>query len=163
MYIPTRLQQKFELKDTKLGTNIIINGNIVCCGQHDFKISYSGMLKKSLIGRMGIFPIESELVLLAKCSVCGEEIQVYNNRTDGYDNCFKVTPPKPLLVLNDLFCSNCHEEYYSIEITFEYQSKEDLENDGVKDFQNAFSWIWITLKCSTCNRIFKNIVDIETA
>ena len=167
MYIPKKLQQNFELSKEKLVVgNIIVNGSLSCCGQSDFAIHYLGELVYSLLGRK-IINVENEaLVFIATCKICGKKIQVFNSYTDGYDGCINCEngyhePPLP--ELTSFLCPKCLKNVFSIEITFEYQSKEELEEDGVQEYENAFSWIWISLTCSSCKRKLKSLIDMETA
>ena len=47
-------------------------------------------------------------------------------------------------------------------IKYEYPNKNELDMLGINEPDNAFTWIWITLKCNNCGKTYKNIVDIET-
>jgi hypothetical protein len=163
MYVPKKLQETFELIQEKHGTNIIVQGVVSCCSQHDFTISYLGELKTNWLGHKSIFPENDTIVLMAKCKTCGKEIQVFNSYTDGYDNCVNNSLPPSLSGLANFSCPKCLKDYFSIELSFEYQSKEELEEDGVQEYENAFSWIWVSLICSSCKRTFKNLVDMETS
>lgn len=163
MYAPRRLQGNFVLKDEKYGTNIITKGALSCCGQYDFSVSYFGELRTDWRGNVSIFPQYDALALTAKCKVCGKEIQVFNSFTDGYDNCVNKTELQSMPAMSMFPCSRCSSDYFSIEQTFEYQSREELEEEGVQEYENAFSWIWVSLTCTTCKKLFKNLVDLETS
>jgi WD40 repeat protein len=166
MYVPTKLQPYFELDKEKLvAGNIIVKGTLSCCGQYDFNIQYFGELELVWIGRSVIFTKDGTVILTASCNNCGREIQVFNSDTDGYDGSTNSVNRcnKSLPELSDFLCPTCSNALFSIEITFEYQSKDELEEDGVQEYENAFSSVWISLNCSSCKRKAKNIIDMETA
>ena len=48
-------------------------------------------------------------------------------------------------------------------IKYEYPDIQELQELGIKDTDNAFTWIWITLECNKCGTRYKNFVDFETA
>jgi len=163
MYIPKRLQQNFELSKEKHGNNIIVKGRLHCCGQYDFTIHYFGELRQDFIGQNAIYPKNDTTFLIAKCSICGKEIQVFNSYTDGYENCVNGYHTYALPELIVFPCPKCSKDVFSIWVTFEYQSKEELEEDGVQEYENAFSWIWVSPICSSCKREMKNLIDVETS
>lgn len=163
MFIPKKLQPNFDLGKILEGDNILVNGKMKCCEQYNFKIQYIGEIRSSLLGRKTITCHDSELSLIAECCECRKKIEIFNNQTDGYDNCFNGARPVSEFSPKALECYTCSGEAFIIEITFEYQSKEDLEKDGVNDYQNAFSWIWVNLECSTCKTKYRKIIDYETA
>jgi ribosomal protein L33 len=59
-------------------------------------------------------------------------------------------------------CKKCGSNNYSMNIKYEYPNKNELDMLGINEPDNAFTWIWITLKCNNCGKTYKNIVDIET-
>ena len=163
MYLPKRLQPYIELIDEKHGTNIIVKGILSCCDQHRFHITFSGKLTTSLVGHKYIKQEKDAVVIIANCAVCGKEIPVFNSCTDGYDNCVNHFAAPSSFGFNNFSCSKCSTDCFSIELSFEYQSKEELENDGVHEYENAFSWIWISPTCSCCKKTYRNLIDIETS
>lgn len=164
MYVPKQLQENFELIDEKQGTNIIVKGVLSCCGQHEFTIAYLGELTSFWFGRKYINSKNDEtVVLIATCKTCGKEIQVFNGYTDGYDNCVDNSLSPPWAGLTNFSCLKCSKDYFSIKLVFEYQSKEENEENGIQKYENAFSWVWISLTCLSCKRTFKNLIDMETA
>jgi len=164
MYVPKKLQENFKLIEENHGDNILVMGAISCCGSRDFIISYFGDLEKTLFGHKYIIGEYNHVGLLAKCKNCGKEISLFNGFTDGYDNCaLGLHDVLPLLNYNDFMCDKCKRNYFSIEICFEYQSREELEEIGIQEYENAFSWIWISVVCSSCKKKYEDLIDIETA
>ena len=163
MYIPQKLQEYFILQKETFGSNIIVRGQLSCCGSHRFAISYFGKMETGLFCRKTIYPQEDILALNAKCQLCRREIHVFNSITDGYDGYASIDTFSHLYELNELFCPKCTKAEFSISLSFEYQSEEELLEDGVQDYRNAFSWIWISPTCLSCGKTYKNLVDMETA
>jgi hypothetical protein len=163
MYLPKKLQQNFEFIAEKQDTNIIVKGILSCCAQHRFFINFSGKLKTNFVGQKTIDSENADIVLIAKCVVCDKELQVFDSRTDGYDNCVNHSHLSSLPILNNFLCSKCSSDSFSIKLSFEYQSKEELISDGVQEYERAFSWIWISPTCSCCKKAFKNLINTETS
>jgi len=163
MYVPHKLHKNFIIQKETNKDNIIIKGRLSCCDNYCFSVSYFGKLKTGLLCRVAIYPQEDVLALNAKCHVCNNEIHVFNSITDGYDGCFNTGSSLSLSGFNELYCPKCTKTGFSIALSFEYQSKEELIEDGIQDYGNAFSWIWISPTCLSCGKIYKNIVDMETA
>lgn len=162
MYIPKKLQHHFEPVAERHCDNILVKGRLICCNTSDFTVTYSGRLKKNLIGRKAIFMEDAAVVLVAKCRVCAGEIEVFNSSTDGYDACEGNVALAPLLELTGFACAKCSSYGFSVNMVFEYQSREELFEAGVEEYENAFSWIWISLECNACKKKYKNLIDLET-
>lgn len=163
MYIPKRLQPYFEVTSEKYGTNIIVDGILTCCGSHEFDISFYGDLKQNWLGNKTLHANDNGLILNAKCKKCGKDIQVFNSFIDGYDPCSEKVQSSPKVKTNHIVCSKCSKDGFALSMTFEYQTQEELHEEGIDDYENAFSWIWVTIKCNTCGLKFKNFVDYETS
>ena len=150
MYVPKKLQGNFViLQERHKWGNIIVKGELSCCDNRSFAIKYSGA--------------DERIVFIATCQSCNNEIQVFNGYTDGYDNIEEESHIQPALKFNDFICVKCQKSSFATKIVFEYQSKEYLEEDSVNEYENAFSWIWISPVCVSCNKKYKNLVDVETA
>ena len=163
MYVPKKLQPYFVINNEKYGANIIIGGSLSCCGRQEFSIDYKGKIKSSLFGHKFLYQSEDNIILQAKCKTCGKEILIFNSDTDGYDSCEHKTQEFFYEKLDSLSCPNCKGMYFSLDVSFEYQSKEELEKEGIKEYENAFSWIWCTIICESCGGKLKKFIDIETA
>jgi len=158
-----RLRSNFSLRNELLKENIIVNGDLFCCGQDYFEIIYWGKLKKNLLGCHGLSPREDGIVLLAKCIVCGNVITVFDSYTDGYDGCICNSLSPQLSGLLNFACTKCKNCTFSLSLSLEYPPKDEMINDGIQEFDNAFSWIWISLTCHSCKHEYDNVVDMETA
>lgn len=163
MYIPQKLKPYFTEIDTKSTTNTIIHGQITCCAQSEFNVFYYGNIKKGLLGHQTLCDAKDGLIIILQCRKCGKKIELFNSFTDGYERCISDSTSHDVNEFQQLFCkTNAHSDF-AAEVTFEYPPKEELIEDNITVFDNAFSWIWITLKCSNCKNLLKNIVDYETA
>lgn len=168
MYVPKKLQRNFELIKEEQGDNIIVTGVLSCCGQHDFTISYVGELRTGWFGRKDIFSKEyNTIILIAKCNVCGKEIEVFNSLTDGFDGVtglddyVDVHSALSSLEFNAFNCTKCSASNFLINISFEYP--DDIEDDGIEEYEDAFTWIWISPTCTSCKKTYKSLIDMETA
>ena len=163
MYVPKRLQQHFLTNDERHGENIIIVGSLSCCGRREFSIDYQGKIKSSLFGHKFLYESEDGIILQAKCKTCRKEILVFNSFTDGYDNWENKIEEISYEKLDSLSCPKCNGTYFSLDISFEYLSQEELEEESIKEYENAFSWIWCTITCESCGSKLKKFIDVETA
>ena len=59
-------------------------------------------------------------------------------------------------------CLKCQNKSFSVAIKYEYPDVKELQELGISDIDNAFTWIWITLECNNCGTRYKNFVDYET-
>ena len=105
-------------------------------------------------------------LILAICSECGKEIEVFNSSKHGYDGLicenkreFSTIPRKKISK-----CKKCGSEERILHIVFHYEDlegiKEDLGSD--EDITNAFDWITIDLECTNCKKVQKGYLDLET-
>ena len=161
MYVPRRLQENFNISEERYGSNVLVKGVLYCCDQHNFNLKYVGRVESGVINRKVIHPDDGTVVLDAACIICGRVIQVFNSNTDGYDGSVGTYKTLSTPAQNDFTCSKCSTRAFSVDVTFEYQTKEELEEEGVLDYENAFSWIWITVTCMSCGRKHKNLIDME--
>ena len=161
MFVPRRLQKNFEVSEEGHGANVLVKGALRCCNQHNFNLKYVGRVESGVINRSVIHPDDGTVVLDAACIICGRVTQVFNSNTDGYDSSVSSVETLSVPAQNVFPCSKCSTLAFTIDITFEYQTKEELEKEGVLDYENAFSWIWITVTCMSCGRKHKNLIDME--
>ena len=98
----------------------------------------------------------------AVCSLkCGRDIPVFDNRCDGCEKCENGQPAHTQS--RRVECIKCRGASFSVDITYEYpEDIEELKALGTAEVGNAFTWIWITLKCSGCGAVYKNFIDYET-
>ena len=90
-----------------------------------------------------------------------KKIEVYNSRTDGY-NCYDKNRLKIKGNTHLHFCKRCSSNNYTIKIKYEYSETNELYEQNIKEKENAFTWIRITLYCNNCHKKYPNFIDIET-
>ncbi|HML68255.1 MAG TPA: hypothetical protein PKA81_07635 [Clostridia bacterium] len=163
MYVPKPLQPNFVISSEKSQPNILVSGHIECCNQSGFEILYHGESKNSWIGHVVLNPVDDTVAVWARCPICGKLIPIFNSLTNGYDRCVEGENEKKTLHKEQFRCIKCQREIFQVAITFEYPQKEELLSDGISDYENGFSWIWVSLTCASCNRKYRNIIDLETA
>ena len=160
--VPKKIRPYFEItRQNKDGDNGIIEGVLTCCNARDFKVFAVGEIKHRLFSRMFLYPENGKIVFEVRCKKCGKVISVINSRTDGYGQCGKSFPD--IDVSTQLIeCVKCRSENFSVMIKYEYPDVQELQELEVTDIENAFTWIWITLKCNKCGTGYKNFIDCET-
>ena len=159
--IPKRMRSVFSQTSEKhKGDNIVIEGKVVCCESDSFEIAIYGIIKNGLLLGEYLTPDNNIVVMNAQCKKCGNFIRIFDSSNDGYGCCdnrfFSNVMP---ITFN---CKKCGSNNYSMNIKYEYPNKNELGMLGINEPDNAFTWIWITLKCNNCGKTYKNIVDIET-
>ena len=51
-------------------------------------------------------------------------------------------------------CIKCRGTSFSVDVTYEYpEDTEELKELGTAETGNAFTWIWVTLKCRACGTV----------
>lgn len=163
MCVPLKLTPYFQQLDVKKGENTIVRGKITCCSCSEFEILYYGDKIKSFFGHITLCEKNDGLILMLCCKKCGQQIDVFNSFTDGYDCCAEGSKDCGNIRLEPFSCTTSEHTDFSVEVSFEYPPKEELIELGIRELENSFTWIWITLKCNRCNKVFKKIVDFETA
>lgn len=159
--IPKKIQSFFETTFQKrTGDNNLIKGILTCCNSHDFEVFVVGEIKHSIFCRMCLIPENDEIELEVRCKNCGRVLSVFDSCCDGYEQCQNNQPTH---ILNKpINCIKCQNGYFSVEIKYEYPDIQELEELEIKEIDNAFTWIWITLKCNRCGTIYNNFIDYET-
>lgn len=160
--IPKKIQPYFKVThQTENSDDSLIEGVLTCCNAHDFEVLVVGEVKHSMFSRMRLFPKNGEISVEVRCRKCGKVISVFDSGCDGYDQCGKrqYTQVQP----KSIDCVRCRNEGFSVGIKYEYPAVKELEELGITETDNAFTWIWMTLECNNCKTIYKNFVDCETA
>lgn len=160
--VPVKLQPYFQHLRTKIDTYTFIRGKIICCSYSEFDVLYCGEIRKSNFGQVFFCDNDNGLAVRLRCKKCGQEIEVFNSLTDGYDRCIKEKTYSADYQCQPFTCKQAHANF-SAEVTFEYPPQQELCEDGIEEYENAFTWIRVTLKCNSCNKVFKHIIDYETA
>lgn len=160
--IPKRIQPYFRTThQTKDGDNNLIEGILTCCNAHDFEVFVVGEIKHSMFSKMCLSSENENIVVDVCCKKCGKVISVFDSSCDGYEQCGKDRTIHVTTKLID--CEKCRNEVFSVSIKYEYPDIQELEELGITDIDNAFTWIWMTLVCNNCGIRYKNFVDCETA
>ncbi len=156
-----KLKPYFTRVKSQTRTNHIVSRRITCCTCSEFDVLYYGDIKKSIFGRVELYDDKNGMAVILRCKKCGQEIELFNSLTDGYDRCIEQ---KTNNIDFDLKFFSCKEDAptFSVLVSLEYPPKQELIDTGITDCENAFSLIWISLKCNSCNRVFKNLVNYET-
>ena len=159
--IPKKIQPYFKTThQINDGDNTIIKGILTCCNEHDFEVLVFGKMKHSTLSKICLYPDNDIIVIKVCCRKCGKVISVFDSSCDGYEQCGKDqythVPTKPI------DCKYCKNGGFSVGIKFEYPDIQELKELEIIEIDNAFTWIWITLKCNNCGTRYKNFVDYET-
>ncbi|MBQ4546107.1 MAG: hypothetical protein IJA17_03000 [Oscillospiraceae bacterium] len=137
----------------------LLNGNISCCGHHNFEVLYNGSIVKNIFGKS--YLIGNKPVFEAKCKICESKIRIFDSNTDGYDNCDTKTDATNA-TLTSFICPKCNTSDFEVKVSFEYLSKDDLDDEGIVDYGNSFTCIWISICCNNCGKKIKNFLVFET-
>lgn len=159
--IPKKIQPYFTTTlQKKDGENSLIEGLLTCCNANDFEISVVGKIKQNMFSQMYLFPENDKIMLKARCKKCGNVITVFDSGCDGYENCEKKQYTHiPTEIIN---CRKCRDDSFSVSIKCEYPDVQELEDLGITEIDNAFTWIGVTLECNKCGTGYKHFIDYET-
>lgn len=163
--LPTRLvpfAKNVESKDD--GYNEVTKLDIKYNNKDIFIVYYVGNLIRKIFGS---YIVESKGNLVISVKPIGntnKEIVIFNNRLDGYINCFTK---KKTIIKNYNYkkftCLKCQNDTFTIKLKLEYISRKNLKDEElvIDDYSNSFQWIWISLQCSKCQKKYKSIIDYE--
>lgn len=116
------------------GTDSRVRCAIVLNGSQDLRIQLCGRLKRGLFGRNQLLPL-------------------FDSRCDGYANALDDRQPPAPIPLHPAICPKCRNAAFQLRLTFEYPEAEELAafaNPG-----DAFTWIWISMRCTRCHVVFR--------
>lgn len=159
--VPKKIRPYFiTTKETRDGNNSIVEGTLGCCDAHNFKIVVYGKVKRGFLSKMFLVPQDDKVALAVCCEDCGRIISVFDSSCDGYD-CHENEQSLffPTQVTE---CYRCHNVVFSAFIKYEYPDAKELEELEILEPDNAFTWIWISLKCNKCGAVYKDFLDYET-
>lgn len=140
----------------------VIEGELSCCGKQEFEIAYDGLIKKSILMGTYLYADDNKIVLEAKCKHCGRKILIFDSSIDGFSHCEK-TPDRSVSRLKSFDCKKCNKNNYTVKLKYEYSDIQELIEEGIENIDNAYSWIWVSLKCNECNTEYRRLIDFETA
>ena len=160
--VPQKLQQYFQTTGEVLSDDdLILSGRLCCCNSEEFEVHSNGIIKQRFLKRMVLHENNTEgLCFIAKCKRCNKTIEVFNSSTDGYDRCGTMSIAKESKT-HLISCKKCNANDYAIEVKLEYSGISEISDTKHND--NAFSWIWVHLRCNKCGTVFRNVIDYETA
>lgn len=141
---------------------LLVEGDVSCCDKQEFELYFNGSIRKSILLGRYLYSDDNKIVLEARCKKCGRKILIFDSSIDGYSHCDNNTI-KCDANLKYLKCEKCKKNTYAIKIKYEYTGIQELKEEGSDNIENAYSWIWISLKCNECGFEYKNIIDFETA
>ena len=161
--IPEKIRPFFEVSCRKnKDGNELIKGTLTCCASHDFEVFAEGEIKCGVFSKLYLLPENDRLALNARCKKCGRDIPVFDNSCDGYEKCESGQPAHTQR--KNVECIKCRGTSFSVDVTYEYpEDIEELKELGTEETDNAFTWIWVTLKCRGCGTVYRSFIDYETA
>lgn len=124
-------------------------------------VSISGEVKHSMFSKMYLLPIDDRIVLEAQCKKCRKVVHVFDSNYDGYDKCKNSC--RESAITHPLICEKCSGDTFSVYIKYEYPDFREITDLGIVETDNAFTWIWVTLRCNSCGAKYSNFIDYETA
>ena len=155
MYAPQKIRPFFSEVISKRSN--ILCGTITCCNSDDFEILYYGNIYKNITGKKKLYNNKDGLILYVRCKKCNRIIKIFNSFSDGYDNYIE----KNTEIEKELLSYDKHD-VYSIKVTFEYPDIEELMELNIDQPQEAFTWIFVSIKNKRNNKVIKNFVSYET-
>ena len=159
--IPDKIQPFFnKIYQKKDGENSLITGTLTCCNANDFEVFTAGEIKRRILLGMCLFPQGDILSMEVRCKKCGKVIPVFDSRYDGYTPCETNQSTQP--IAKPISCRKCRDNSFSVSLKYEYPDSRELEELGMNEDGNTFTWIVCSLKCNACSAKYKNFVDLET-
>lgn len=159
--LPEKIAPYFETTLQKInGDNTLIEGSLKCCHSHEFEVQVAGKVKQSLLSKMHLFPDSEKTVLKVRCKKCGKVIPVFDSERDGYGQC--DNNKFDCAATSSVVCKKCQHNDFSVFVKYEYPDLKELDELGIRQRDNAFTWIWVTLKCNQCGTKYNNFIDLET-
>lgn len=106
----------------------------------------------------------------AICSHCGKKILIFDSSKYGYDGILgslKNDFSRDYKTIKKNKCRKCGSEASKISVIISSTGKDDLfaeSSELINDsnWEDAFDWITVNLKCSNCNKETKKYLDLET-
>lgn len=159
--IPRKIQPYFNTTlQKKDGENSLIEGLITCCNDHAFEVFVVGEIKRSMFSNTYLVPEDDTIILEVRCKKCGKIISVFDSNCDGYEHCGKNQHTQ--IIAKPINCKKCRNDSFSMSIKYEYPDVQELEDLGITEIDNAFTWIWVTLECNKCGTRYKDFINCET-
>ncbi len=162
MQIPKRIQNHFNCESRKVsGDNTLVGGKITCCNKSDFELEISGeVINKFLLGTY-LYSETGDIRTTLICKECREKLILFDSTIDGYRCCTENLDHKNIQSEKKWNCPKCKGNNFSVYAKYEYPNMEELKELGIKEKDNAFTWIVITVKCNGCGKVYKGFVDFD--
>ena len=162
MLIPAKIEPYFRLISRKKdGENTLTKGEMVCCNAHEFEVKAVGEVKSGLFLGVHLEPENDEMVLELCCKNCGKIFSGFDSTRDGFERCGEESSAK--IKPRRFDCKKCSDSNFAVSIKYEYPDSKELDDLGITEKDNAFTWIWVTLVCNTCGAKYSDFIDYETA
>ena len=161
LLVPKRLESNLKnLNINQKRYNTIFCGNFACCDSSNFELLYFGEIDHSFFSKMFLAPKNNIVVLKSRCKKCKKMHLIYDNNCDGYDNYKSDQVSK--VKTTSLKCKKCLNNDFSIFLKYEYPDVQELYEYKIRDIGNAYTWIWITIRCNCCGFKYSKFIDLET-
>ena len=110
------------------------------------------------------------IYFMAICSQCGQEILIFDSRKHGYNSLTALDQKnysEDFRTEKRGKCSKCGYESTEISLAISSTGKSDLLNENAEvinnnNWENAFDWFTVSVKCSGCGKETKKYLDVET-
>ena len=160
MLIPKSLAPNIRLVQSKNSNRENTTaGELICCGKQRFALEYEGEIKYGLWGTTCLLSQNRQVTMTGRCKECGRNILVFDSAAMGYDRERETAKPS---AGSPMACRRCRGNDFSVSIRLEYPDDSELQELDIPEPDNAFSWIWVTLKCNTCGKKYQNFMYYET-
>ena len=126
-----------DCKGNRVRCAIALNGSIQLCGR----------LKRGLFGRNQLLA-DGNVLCVALHQPDGD-VPLFDSHANALDD---KQPPAPI-PLHPAICPKCRNAAFQVDLSFEYPEAEELAafaNPG-----DAFTWIWVTMRCTRCHAVFR--------
>ena len=110
------------------------------------------------------------IFLKAICVHCGKEILIFDSSVNGYNgllNSSNMGYKKAFSIRKRQKCRKCGNKASQIDISISNTGKHNLRMEHSNllvdcNWEDAFDWLTVDLKCSGCGRLTKKYLDVET-
>ena len=138
------------------GTDSRVRCAIVLNGSKELRIQLCGRLKRGLFGRNQLLA-DGDVLCVALHQPDGD-VPLFDSRCDGYANVLDGKQPPAPIPLHPAICPKCRNAAFQVDLSFEYPDAEEVSafaNPG-----DAFTWIWISMRCTRCHAVFRGILQL---
>ena len=132
------LQLLKYLTDVKEINGVAISGKLQCsCGEKAFQFYHTGKSTKGIISPY-IVKKDRQLILIAKCPQCNNEIEVYNSTKDGVN----ARPRDKIEEFAPLVIQKSKSSYFPVIVKYNYFLENIKYGNTYSNlFENCFIYI----------------------